>query len=133
MTRDEILAMEAGHELNVLVAGVLGYQVFERYGYYYIATNEDAFEQGMKHGLFISNITSVPGIEIELCQRLRCYSTDDASAWDMLKQRFAVNHFVEVRMYGGAFECAIDFDKVNRDTLAHAASLAALLAVMEAE
>ncbi len=58
------------------------------------------------------------------------YSTDDATAWDMLKQRFAVNHFVEVRMYGGTFECAIDCDEINKDTLAHAASLAALLAVL---
>ena len=84
MTKDKILAMEAGRELDALVAKSLGYQVFERYGNLYVATDEAAFEQGMEYGLFFEDFTHPD--TMRLCQHLECYSANIAAAWRAMAQ-----------------------------------------------
>ncbi len=87
MTKDEILTMEASDTSNTLIATeVLGYQVFEQYDCLYIATDETAFERGMKHGLGIWNITPSGPDEVRLCLRLPDYFGSIAAAWEVMEK-----------------------------------------------
>lgn len=83
MTRDEIMALEAGREMDALVARMMGYEVFERYGYHYMATDEDAFKQGMRHGLFMEDFTHPD--KMRLCLHLRRYSTNNGDMWEVVR------------------------------------------------
>jgi len=114
MTRDEILALEAGHELNVLVAETMGYQVFERYGYHYIATDEDAFEQGMTHGLFWEDFTHHD--EMRLCLRLPRYSTSIRATWEVVEKMVGGNGCFELlKSFGGWWEASFVIVLSNDD------------------
>jgi len=116
MTKDKILAMEAGRELDALVAKSLGYQVFERYSNLYVATDEAAFEQGMTHGLFMENITDRDNIR--LCWRLEHYSTRAGSALEEVVEKMtAEGHgYFELRKdFGGWWNAAFSIVLSNDD------------------
>ena len=96
MTRDEIMALEAGRELDARIAEMLGYQVFERHGYHYMATDKAAFEQGMEYGLFMEDFTHPD--EMRLCQRLEHYSISITPAWKVLEMLHSQGNFVSISL-----------------------------------
>ena len=142
MTRDEILAMEAGDASNTLIATeVLGYQVFERYDYLYIATDEAAFERGMKHGLGIWNITPSSPDEVRLCLRLPDYFGNIAAAWEVAN-RICDDLNLLLRLHRNPDYCWVGLDRWSAPRLSveaqaiiasEAICRAALLAVMEVD
>jgi len=115
MTREEILALEAGKELDALVAKSLGYQVFDRYGDLYVATDEAAFEQGMTHGLFMETIGDRDNIR--LCWRLEHYSTRIDPALEAVEKITAEGHgyFELHRDFGGWWNAAFSIVLSNDD------------------
>ncbi len=95
MTKEEILAMEAGRELDKMVAELLfSYRVEDRYGYYdpesgYFCETQSSpliGERGERQPCILVETKEFRGGVLELWNELPCYSTDISPAWQVVEK-----------------------------------------------
>ena len=111
MTRDEVLAMKPGRELDALVAEkVMGWKVAQ------------VFDLKDTDGTNIAN-----GITpYSIGQRVPHYSTDIAAAWEVVGKF----EYIDVRRFKDHWGCTVYGQTVTGKTAPEAICKAALLAVM---
>lgn len=119
MTRDEVLAMKPGRELDALVAEkVMGWQIFGDEGVH--PRHKDLFDKTPHWSML---------------REYPCYSEKIAAAWEVVGK---INDCLHLKEHGvkGVWEvffCGYHGSIVSADTAPEAICKAALLAVMEVD
>jgi hypothetical protein len=138
MTREEILGMEAGRELDKLI----GFYIF---GYGIPANIPPDKDLYIRFKVTSNIVNGKADCEEILPIPLKCYSTDIKAAWEVVEKMREKSFYVRVNSIGKYFECCFIKNFVNENntpgsfiglsntckTVPEAICKAALLAVLE--